>query len=185
MKNIIILFLLAPLFLAAQISSTPTGYELESCDGDVWVNAPNAIYYDDTFYAGMYSDSPGLHRSYCLKTMKYGIKIPERKVMITGIKVSILRFALNPNTARDVKIKLVIGGKIVGDNRGTAEFYPIDEQWMIYGGDGDLWGCELTKQTVESRHFGVCIQSQFTSTGYPSTYVFTDNVIITVYYTKL
>lgn len=66
---------------------------------------------------------------------------------------------LGIGTDVDMNVRLVKGGAVTGANMAISDPFPFDE-YVAYGGEGQLWGTALTSSDVNASDFGFVINFQ-------------------------
>ena len=89
-----------------------------------------------------------------LRVTGMGLDIP-RSARIAGITVEIERSADGPNAIRDYSVRLVRGGKQIGNDKADRAVWPSSDAINTYGGEKDLWGIALTPEEAMARDFGI------------------------------
>lgn len=128
-----------------------------------WKVSPvgTSIDLDDDVYAYTGSKETNL-TSFYLKGLNPGFTVSSGNT-ITGIQVTVHMKKATGTTAKDVLVKLVKAGSIVGDNKGTDTDRSTTETIYTYGGTNDLWGTTWTDAQVNASDFGVVLQAKNTA----------------------
>lgn len=153
--------------------------------GTDWSNT-DYIKTDDTSYASnlLGMSGSGNNESEYLIATNFGFAIPSTAT-ISGIEVSLDRFADGTNCVTTETINLYYGGSGVGTSKWEPYYYwPASVESKTFGSSSDLWGwSSASPSNVNSSSFGVRIRIYnpnciaYEPTGY------IDYVGITVHYT--
>ena len=112
----------------------------------------------------------------------FGLVIPNGST-INGITVRIERSSSRSNRIKDVEIRILKNGLIVGDNKAnTSLFWGTTDSIRTYGGLSDLWGTTWTKNELESSEFGIAIKVSKTNAN-SNVAARVDHVDVTVSFT--
>lgn len=110
---------------------------------------------------------------------------------INGIKLEFKRFATNgfPEVIKDQVIQLWNGSTVIGTSKSLAATWPSTTETKTFGGDGDVWGANLTYSDVNAAGFGFAIAVKYindtSTTGGPLVAYLTTGLtecVATVYY---
>ena len=66
---------------------------------------------------------------------------------------------LESGTNKDKSVKIVIGGSIVGSDKGTLTAVSTSDSYQLFGGVSDKWGSSISSTQVNSSDFGVVFQA--------------------------
>ena len=111
--------------------------------------------------------------------------------IINGIKLEFKRFATNgfPEVIKDQVIQLWNGSTVIGTSKSVAATWPSTTETKVFGGDGDVWGANLTYSDVNAAGFGFAIAVKYindtSTTGGPLVAYLTTGItecVATVYY---
>ncbi|WP_020476098.1 MBG domain-containing protein [Zavarzinella formosa] len=126
-----------------------------------WTNSGSATESDNVYTNVRLSDG---QTSTYLDFSNFNLSVPEGAT-ITGYAVNVERKVNSlegDGTVRDTVVQLIQDGNPIGDNLANtdedwAETAPDDDN-VVYGGDGESWGVDLTPSDVNDGSFGVRIQ---------------------------
>ncbi len=187
MKTRILLFLSFFAFASApaQVAgpNNPTIFINGFLDGYTrqWSDLSNVQSEDENYATfGNLEGASGTHTSYLMVT-DFGFQIPPGTI-IEGIKVEVRCADPNSRTS-DYSVRIVKTGSIMGDEKATGNPYPLNDDYLVYGGSGDLWGETWDYKFIDDNQFGVAIAAQRNNDDDISTDGRVDNIRITVYYT--
>jgi subtilisin-like proprotein convertase family protein len=147
--------------------------------GTSWINT-SRVSANDNSYTTTTDNLDNGDVSEGLIATNFGFAIPANAT-ITGVQVTIGRFASNSNTIRDNNLQLVVGGATTGANRASATGWTSSEIAAAYGSTSDLWGTALTPAQVNASNFGVSLAVECYSGNNRSPFV--DYIQITISYT--
>ncbi len=122
--------------------------------GTSWTNPGNVVSNNNSYALADNLDDNDVSEG--LRATNFGFAIPAGAT-ITGVQVTIGRFASNTNTFIDNNLQLIVGGTLVGANRASATAWPTSEAAANYGSTSDLWGTTLTPAQVNATNFGVSL----------------------------
>jgi hypothetical protein len=150
-----------------------------------WSNPGNVASSNDTYAKA--GPTSGQYNSNYLKCTNFGFAI-DSGATINGVSVAIERRTKASESmdtyVQDVTVKLVKGGTVSGNNKGTYESWPYTEAVKTFGGASDLWGLTLTPSDVNASNFGVVFQmTLWDYGGYDGNEAWVDYVTITITYT--
>lgn len=113
-----------------------------------------------------------------IKVYNFNANIPAGNAVV-GIKVRVEKLASRYNIKDYASPRMVRDGTIEGDIKNNPDWFPVSEQYVEYGGEGDLWGLTWTLDQINSSATGFiqCIK-QYVNLG--NTYI--DNMQMKVYY---
>lgn len=147
--------------------------------GTSWTNTTR-ITANDNSYTGTSNNLDNGDNSEGLNATNFGFAIPANAV-ITGVQVTIGRYASTANTIRDDYVRLLVGGTLTGANRASAAGWPNAEAAANYGSASDLWGTTLTPAQVNLANFGVSLAVEAYSGNNRDPFV--DYIQMTISYT--
>ena len=130
--------------------SSPRGTKYEN-----WENAEH-IKEDDKKYASISFKKDDEESNY-LKGTNYGFRIPADAI-IEGIEVVIERKSSNngKNNLKDVSVKLLKGGSIIGSNKANLSAdWSKDFEKIAYGSPSYLWETNWEPSDINAMDFGV------------------------------
>ncbi len=114
-----------------------------------------------------------------LRATGFGFEIPAGATIL-GVKVEIVEIASGVNAITDATVELT---EVGSENKATTDFWaPNNDNYAAYGGEADLWGCELTPEIVNDADFGVLIGAKLSTAVHSSWTASIDHVRVTVYY---
>jgi photosystem II stability/assembly factor-like uncharacterized protein len=129
-----------------------------------WRIAPVAaadVALDDNTYVVTGSKETNL-TSFYLKALDFDFAVSTGNT-VTGIAVKVTMKKQTGTTAKDVLVKLVKAGSIVGDNKGADTDRSTSETEYTYGSTVDLWGTTWTDAQINATDFGCVIQAKNTA----------------------
>jgi hypothetical protein len=85
-------------------------------------------------------------------------------------------------TLNDHRVRLVVRGVIVGDNKASGDTWPLTLGDKTYGGASDLWGWPLTREDITRSDFGLALSVESGADGFIGD-ARVDSVELTVHYT--
>lgn len=156
-----------------------------ACSGSEW-NDYNYIKQLD----GKFATSNLAAEGYCFQTICYysrGLMASDFQFSIpatatvTGVRVRVTRMADKDNAVYDYDIQLMKNLTPQGDNKASADAWPVTAANKVYGGVNDQWGISLTPSLVNSSDYGFWLQSQ-NLTKFDGRTASVDFVKMTVYY---
>ena len=123
-----------------------------------WTSISNAAVSDNNYATfGDLTGGSGSHTDY-LAASNFGFDIPAG-TSITGIKVEIECSDPNARTS-DYSVRLIQKGAVTGDDMATGTAYSVSDNYMVYGGENDLWGSAWTYKHINDAQFGVAVAAQ-------------------------
>ncbi len=146
-----------------------------------WTNPGNAAAQDDTYATVSGSMAQVTH--YLFATT-FGASIPSGAT-IDGIEVGYDAYKSGGMNCAYSTVKLIKGGSVSGDNKGSSYTYTgtsDTDTYQTFGGASDLWGLTLTESDVEASNFGVA--ASFTLQSPSSFTLYADHVQLKIYYTE-
>jgi len=145
-----------------------------------WTNPGNAIS-DNSTYATVSLSNNAL--SNYLVATGFGFSIPADAI-ISGIKVEWEKKSSSTSTNnKDNAIRIVKNGTIgTTDKSSTTAWSNLNDVYVTYGGNTDLWGETWTAADINASAFGAALSAKRTSSS--SNTLSVDAVRITVYYTS-
>jgi len=116
---------------------------------------------------------------YLFATLAAETRVPTGAT-INGIRVRVERRKTGSGAAVvDNSVRLIIGGSVSGDNKGTSTEWQVDvDETVEYGGANDLWGTAPSVAQANAADFGVALSAVVT-TGQAEV----DGIEILIYYT--
>ena len=160
----------SPVTTPARFAGQGTGWGVSS--GNITANDNN----NATYSIGRNNNSPSLNAT------NFGFNIP-LNATISGIQVTIGRYAIISNAIRDNSVRLIVGGAVIGANAAnTTLFWPTTEAPANYGSTTYLWGLTLSPSQVNAINFGVALIAQNT-TGTNNISARVDYIQISITYT--
>ncbi len=144
-----------------------------------WTN-PNNAKADDAAVASATAGTSQMLNPITLTN--FGFNIPSYSI-ITGVEVTIERQKTGAGTLtmNDAVIELV-GLKVASENRAKVEAWPGAFAIATYGGAADLWGAEVSPETVNDSDFGVRISVNRSAAGSTPGVAEIDVVKIRIHY---
>ncbi|MFO7620022.1 MAG: hypothetical protein R6W81_01990, partial [Bacteroidales bacterium] len=129
--------------------------------GQTWSN-PLRIRADDNSYAS--STIARNSNSQNLNAIEFDFNIPP-DAFITGVQVTIGRYAGSDNSIQDNSIRLIVGGSATGEDKANSYnpynvYWPTSETSANYGSSNDTWGLTLTPAQVNATNFGVSLSAR-------------------------
>lgn len=122
--------------------------------------------------------------SKALQTTGYGFGIPAQAT-ITGVAVRVLRATSGTVTNRDLHVRLLKAGTVVGDDKAdTTTIWPLSSSgfgWKEYGAEGDTWGASWTPADINASGFGFELATHNNYSGGAAT-AYIDVAEIRVFY---
>lgn len=100
--------------------------------------------------------------SFYLKALDFDFAVSTGNT-VTGIAVKVTMKKATGTTAKDVLVKLVKAGSIVGNNNGTDTDRSTTETEYTFGGPADLWGTTWTDAQINATDFGCVLQAKNTA----------------------
>ncbi|MFA7244068.1 MAG: hypothetical protein WC080_02170 [Patescibacteria group bacterium] len=122
--------------------------------GDGPWSTPEDITADDGNYARIVGIPQGKRSNY-LKATNFGFNIPTNAT-VTGIKMEAKRMGSSPPVSDDI-IEIIKSGTIGGTNQSADALWSGTEDYVPFGGDGNLWGLTWTPNDVNDSSFGVAM----------------------------
>lgn len=171
----LILSLPGTVFSASQGPNSATTLANDDTVGNIeWTNPGNAQTADSTN-----ATVAEAYNSYYLKVTGFGFSLPGGSYKVSGIKVDVLKSALD-TLGQDYSVRLLRGGAILGDDKATATAWPDESvpAYVSYGGATDTWGLAWTVDDINYSGFGVV----FAGTCLPDGILYVDHIRITVWY---
>ena len=141
-----------------------------SFTGSGWGSPSNAAANDGSF--ATISLGEGMTSSYLTGT-GYGFLVPNTAT-ITGIKIEV-DAVLNQ---ADLYANTVKGGSVVAGSKLGSTF---NDEYLVFGGDTDLWGTSWTPADINASNFGAAISAYGYEFGSSAA---VDHIRVTVYYTN-
>jgi hypothetical protein len=181
---VLLVSLVFPEIGAAQTTAGPNnptaGASVTGVGTVAWSN-PTNIYSDNSSYATVALATSSTISNY-LQASGYGFSIPT-DATISGISVTINRYASSTSVVYDNVVQLMTGGSIVGTNQAsTSAWTTTTSATASYGGTSSLWGkASWTPSEINSTDFGVALSVKNTSGTNRTASV--DYVTVTVTYT--
>ena len=167
--------------MASVTRSAGTGANGSGGGSTNWTN-PGNVTASDNSYATFFAQFDG-DISKDLDCTNFGFSIPAGST-INGIEVHIERYGTD---ITDISINLLNGDGAGGESqdRSTGASWSSTDTVDSFGGSTDTWGETWSVSDVNSSNFGVRIQCQDNSGGFPPTVgsAQIDHVEITVHYT--
>ena len=168
--------------MASVTRSAGTGANGSGGGSTNWTN-PGNITASDNSYATFFAQFDG-DISKDLDCTNFGFSIPAGST-INGIEVHIERYGTD---ITDISINLLNGDGAGGESaqdKSTGASWSSTDTVDSFGGSTDTWGETWSVSDVNSSNFGVRIQCQDNSGGFPPTVgsAQIDHVEITVHYT--
>ena len=168
--------------MASVTRSAGTGANGSGGGSTNWTN-PGNVTASDNNYATFFAQFDG-DISKDLDCTNFGFNIPAGST-INGIEVHIERYGTD---ITDISINLLNGDGAGGESqdRSTAASWSSTDTVDSFGGSTDTWGETWSVSDVNSSNFGVRIQCQDNSGGFPPTVgsAQIDHVEITVHYSS-
>jgi hypothetical protein len=175
-KTLLLLLIITLKVYSQCQTKSPTKVSVSSV-GVAWNNINN-ISVSDNKYAVTNQLSNGDTSQYIIAT-GFNFTIPTTR--ITGVIANIEKSnGGGGGNIKDYSVKLVINGKIVGNNLASNKNWKSSDDTTNYGADGNTWGNMLTSSDVDSLNFGVAIQ--VTKKGGGKNTARIDNIILTICY---
>ncbi len=141
-------------------------------------NSPNKITASDNDYASAIMEIDGSTAGW-LVCDNFGLFVPNGAI-IDSITFTIERSASVSNRIKDLEIRILKNGTVVGDNKANlATFWTTSDLVRIYG--GDLWGETWNKEDIEAPDFGIAIKISKTGSGTVAAMI--DEVVAEVAFT--
>lgn len=171
---------------AATASTAGTGAQA------AWNTPMNGRVIDGSSTNAGVSTAPGFFfpNSQRLELKEFGFTIPEGATIL-GIAVKVKRgrnYQSGGGGLKDLEIRLLKSGVVAGENKASAEEWPMDTvtfgnlmKEVTYGGSETLWGTTWTRAQINSTTFGFRLSVQcINNEQFNSALV--DGVEVTVYY---
>jgi len=162
-------------------TSNPSSTSDPSSD---WTGESNVYTSNDA-----YATFSGAGTSGYLRVTGFSFSFPSAAVDIVGIKVEIERHAdwyiggvapdLEFYVPYDYEIKLLKAGTEVGDNKSSGAEWFVDDAYVSFGGQNDLWGTTWSEAEVDASNFGVSVK---VTNPNANNVAYIDHVRITVYF---
>ena len=147
--------------------------------GDAAWASPENVGANDDVYAEVAVGAAGFSET--LQATDYGFDIPVDAV-ITGITVSIGKYATGSETVQDATVKLIKGGSEIGTPATSdSTAWSSSEAVSTYGGAGDPWGEAWTPADINALDFGVAVSAANVDTVDIQT-AYIDYIEVTVAY---
>jgi hypothetical protein len=147
--------------------------------GSGWTNSGNVSADDNNYATTSISASSN---SGTLTANNFGFAIPTTAT-ITGIEVSIGRFAGSNATLYDNSVRISVNGSQSPTNNASSAYWPNSETRVNYGASNSLWGVSsVTPTYVNQANFGVTLIVHNASTSSSIT-ASVDYIQVTVTYT--
>jgi hypothetical protein len=135
-------------------TAATTGTNSLGANPQAWINPSYALGANDGQYASMVPTShPGV-----LTLTGYGFAVPT-SATITGIIVSVFRYAAASGVCTTQLVQLVKAGSAVGLNMAETNAWGGGASTAGYGGLTSLWGTTWTPAQINNTGFGVAIQA--------------------------
>ena len=149
-----------------------------------WSNPTNVATSDNSYATCTLSAGAATRTSYILMAYNYGFQIPANAV-ITGIKARVE--CHRDHSEYDTSLSYVYLCKDnanTGNNKAGPAVPLSTDQYLIFGGDSDLWGATWTPEEINDSNF--CLGLGFTKPhrSYGSVTASVDHVEVTVHYTE-
>jgi hypothetical protein len=170
----------------AQLSSGPNNPGTTANDTTVgtvaWTNTANVQSSDNTYATASLGNSA---TSNYIKATNFGFSLPSTATIV-GIVVEVERHASAATRVYDNSIRLVKGGTIGGNDKGTgtggtAWANGDPNTYVTYGSSSDLWGLAWTYSDINASTFGVVVSAIRNNLGANIT-ASVDHIRITVHY---
>lgn len=130
--------------------SSAASFSSGSGGTDSWTSPGNALASDDSK-----ASCPTLNgtSSHTLKAQGLATTGVPSTATIRGVEVRFER-SKTAGSPVDSIVQLLVSGSGTGDNKSAGAAWPAADAYAYYGGDGDLWGLNLTASDINAATFG-------------------------------